>query len=85
MPSEKRHSGELLLALPKQREGIFSVKDTTLVGIINTKGDEFIQLNLIHKKHCSEEEGERLAVGDEPGGDIRITLKTYKGAPENAF
>lgn len=50
MSSEMRHSRELLLALPKEQEGIFSVKDTTLVGIINTKGDEFIQLNLIHKK-----------------------------------
>ena len=61
------------------------VKDTTLIGVINTKGDEFIQLNLIHRKHCSmeQEEGECLPVGSGPGGDIRITLKTYKGTPEN--
>lgn len=44
-------------------------------------------MNPIHRKHCSEEqeEGERLAVGDGPGRDIRITLKTYKRAPENVF
>lgn len=37
--SKKRHGRKLVLASPKQREGTVSVKDTTLVGIINTKRD----------------------------------------------
>jgi len=59
--SGKRHSGELVLALPKQPEGIVPVRGTTLTGIIDRKGDELLPLNLVHRKHCSEEQEEGSA------------------------